>query len=974
MKPERATEPPTVAPSPEAPALSREQVKRELEVLHQGQHRTLRSAIFARLADAADDGATVDAKVRGESRTFRVVATSGELALRRELAREPVEATVYVVPFARSLPRDLEAVLAGGRLWLPQIESLLPRRFGARAGTRRLLASKLRLVAQRDGTRTYGRGEAPSIDLDDAWLAFLRDRLGVEGLETEAQLFAATLLDRERRGKALAALFEQVKGAWEELVQVLDLRMGPSARLLLTAWRDDTAVELAAMAVVAEATGAVLREGEGTAFTLLTTVIEMRVRQTQGHPLRPASGAALTKALLDLGYLVRLVWPVLSEAGNDPLRRAILKEAEMVLELPHVRSLALGSNRLPFTFDHRCRVFVEAVDAASSAIDAAAAQRTILGVDEAAAALLAHDAAQGDEHLEEQVEMAARLAAFLGEPEAQGALMPGPAGHSPQAEVIGLATLQATTGGYVDWARQLVRADTSGPLGKGLLPLVARVDQVRDALDARFARAYAQLVGKRGDRGVLRGTALVDGRGAELVLIEDALATMGLSLLEADKDLRLLILCMDGMSLANLAELWSSIARTSLVPVSRGRRSPVLAHIPTMTRLSRSALFAGRAMIQGESLDTSRDGDRLAHHAAVKRMGETPRVLLKKELMGTGGGLSNDAEQAVRGPDRIVAVVVNAIDDQLKGSAQLRVTLSTRHIPALDALLTAAESTGRLVLLVSDHGNVNSLRFLGAAVRSAGKDGEGGERGARHRGLGAAEAAMPDEIELPAGALPMPNGQDRVAAAVHETLRYTSLLHFGEHGGASLAEAIAPAVLLAPPGLVPELAALGIKEMPLEPPPFWSRDHALASPPEAPAPAPPAPPERLPTKSPPPTKAAQAVLPFEPSPDTELAATIFKSGLFATQIKEIAEADRPLARKAIDLLVRHGGRMTRDRFAVGLGIDTEGKGQRVRGFLDRLERVLNVDQELVVSMDPRGQNVELDQRLLQSIFLEDAGG
>ena len=960
-------------------------MRRELEALHQGQHRTLRSAIFARLADAADDGGSVDAKVRGENRTFRVVETGSELGLRRELAREQGEATVYVVPFARSLPRNLEAALAGGRLWLPQIESLLPRRFGARAGTRRLLASKLRLVAQRDGTRTYGRGEAPSINLDDAWLLFLRDRLGIEVLETEAQLFTATLLNRERRGKALAACFNQVKGAWEGLRPMCsNLRMGPSARLVLAAWLDGATVELAAMAVVAEATRSVLSEGQGASFTLLTTVIEMRVRQTQGHPLRPLGGAALTKALLDLGYLVPLVWPVLSEAENNPLRRAILEEAEAVLGLPQVRSFALGSNRLPFAFDHRCRVFVEAVEAASVAIDAAAARRAIVAVDEAAATLLAHDTAQGDEGLEEQVEMAARLAAFLAEPEAQGALSPAGTNRPPHAEVIALATFQATTGGYVDWARQRVRADTSGPLGKGLLPVVSRVNQVRDALDARFARAYAQLVGNRGDRGVLGGTALVDGRSADLLLIEDALVPMGLALLEADRSLRLLILCMDGMSFANLAELWSSIARTSLVPVSRGRRSPMLAHIPTMTRLSRSALFAGRAMVQGESLDTGRDGDRLAQHPAVRRMGEVPRVLLKRELMGTSGGLSDDAEQAVRGADRIVAVVVNAIDDRLKGSAQLRVMLSTRHIPALDALLTAAESTGRIVLLVSDHGHINSLRFIGAPVQNPGNGGEGEGLGARHRGLGASEAAMPDEIELPAGALPMPRGQDRVAVAVHETRRYTSLLHFGEHGGASLAEAVAPAVLLAPRGLIDQLRALGVEERPLESPDVLnprSCPRRRARGPSARASGSPG--ACLPGGTAAESSAGRAALRavprwgLRPNPRhrrRRRRSPSSKSQLFRSQIREIAESERDLAKKAIELLLRHGGRLSRDRFAVELGIDTAGKGVRVPGFLARLEKVLNVDQELVVSMDRKGQNVELDERRLRSLFLEDAGG
>jgi hypothetical protein len=256
-------------------------------------------------------------------------------------------------------------------------------------------------------------------------------------------------------------------------------------------------------------------------------------------------------------------------------------------------------------------------------------------------------------------------------------------------------------------------------------------------------------------------------------------------------------------------------------------------------------------------------------------------------------------------------------------------------------------------------------------VRSTGKEVEGAERGARHRGLAAAEAALPDEIELPAGALAMPKGTDRVAVAVHETLRYTTPLHAGEHGGASLAEAIAPAVLLAPPGLLSELKALGVEAIPLEPPSFWNREQALAVEPEAPPP--PAPTERVQVASPSP-RVAQTVLSFEPSSEPGLAETVFKSALFRSQLREIAESERPLAMKAIEILLRHGGRMARDPFAVGLGIDTAGKGLRVPGFLDRLERVLNVDQEPVISMDRKGQSVALDLRRLRSLFLEDEGG
>ena len=97
----------------------------------------------------------------------------------------------------------------------------------------------------------------------------------------------------------------------------------------------------------------------------------------------------------------------------------------------------------------------------------------------------------------------------------------------------------------------------------------------------------------------------------------------------------------------------------------------------------------------------------------------------------------------------MVAVVVNAIDDQLKGSAQLRVMLSSKHIRPLAALLEAAESTGRLVLLVSDHGNISSQRFIGAAARLPAKEAQGAEKQVRRAWQFAYQRdPTPDELKL----------------------------------------------------------------------------------------------------------------------------------------------------------------------------------------------------------------------------------
>jgi len=953
----------TVPPNADAPALTVKHVEHELSLIHQKyKHRTRRTALFARLVDQTDEGATVKVAADGETLQFRLVSAAGELDLRQKLANEEDERTVYLVPFARRLPRDIEATLAAGRLFWPQAESLLPQRFGAKTCTARVRQSKLRLVAQRDGTRNYAKGEAPSVDLDDAWLLVVRNRLEPESFSTEAHLFAAMLLDRERRGASLATLLADVPKAREELADVLERRLGSNARWILEAWLEDLAVELAAMAIVGEAARATLNDPGAELHRVLLAVIRERVRRTAKHPLATLQGPALAKALVDLGYLVAQMWPKLSLA--EETRQAILRSAEDLFDNDDLRSLASGSNRLPMALAQQCQGFVAALDALVATPEASGVMDA---VDTAAAELLAHEAAAQNSVLRDHVEMATRLAAFVVDPGTRDLLQPV---DGAQAEVVRLATFQAQTGGWVDYARHVARPDASSTLRMGLTKLLGAVDAIRDDFDVRFAKAYVRCVGQRGDRSALRGAVRLPGQTLQALVIEEVLTSVGLDALHKTGDLKLLVLCMDGMSWANLAELWGSMQRASFVPVSRGPRLPVLAHVPTITRLSRSALFAGRALVAGDKLDTTRDGERLEKHEGVRQLGETPITLLRGDILGEGGGLSSRAKHLVVTGPRVVAVVVNAIDDQLKGSTQMRVRFSVDDIRPLRDLLDAAEDTGRLVLLTSDHGNVTWRRFVGAAVRS-GKDPEGMDRGARHRFLREGESAQGDEIELPVGALARTKGVDRVAVAVHESLRYTMLTHAGEHGGASLAEAIAPTVLLAPRGLLSTLEAVGVTPCPLEPPRFWELGAARIAPEVLPVDAPAAPvvASSVATK-----KSGQTALAFEvpaKEPPPPLFDALVKSKFFQAQLKHLPEQNRGPCLQAIELLLRRGGRIAQESFATEMGLNFIG---RVAGFVQRMEQVLNVEAEPVVELDERSRVVTLDVPRLRGLFLESGDG
>ncbi len=310
--------------------------------------------------------------------------------------------------------------------------------------------------------------------------------------------------------------------------------------------------------------------------------------------------------------------------------------------------------------------------------------------------------------------MAARLSAWL----LARRVRPQLAEYGTQWQAaVDLARRYTEEGGFLDWARQALRGMRGA--GDALMASVRKLYEVVDAEaradDQRFARAYVAWV----DAGKPSN---------EVLPIEHVTKRVVAQFLKGGEHRRLLLVLMDGMSYAAAVQVlqrlrdqrrWSPIAWRT--PGWNGQLPipPVLAAAPTLTEVSRAALFAGVADPRFGDQGTDKDDARWASNPQVRELvGDEPLKVFFRRDIHAGHELIDEVKQAVAGDQRVVAVVVNAIDEQLKGSLQVAVDYSKTPILPLEALLSAADGAERAVLLVADHGHVagDAMRVVGGRI------------------------------------------------------------------------------------------------------------------------------------------------------------------------------------------------------------------------------------------------------------------
>ncbi|MBL8678386.1 MAG: BREX-2 system phosphatase PglZ [Myxococcales bacterium] len=954
----------------QAPLVSRDALVEELKALHKRWHRTRDTLLYARL-ERELPSITVD--TNEGPLPFVVRTAECELELRAALVdgvregetssagdphgRDPV---VVLVDFdLPRVPADLLGRVATGKVLRIAGDRVLRAVFsGAHIAQEVLRARALCEAIRSESEWTAPAPPGGTVTEAYAWRAWL-ERRGVFESASETDLSLLSRVATQRAPEGFAKILADRPALARDLSQWLARAIGPLAPAWLALWLRSEGTLAASVAFALDAVRASLGRED-----FVDGIVRSRLDE-----LLASIDAKSVSAEQWADYAERLAthW-----AGRDAALRAIFDEAERWLPShSKVTEVAASSRFLRTSLGARQRELASTLDRARTD----GGERALVDARVALERLGEHHAREVDASARatfERARMALRLLGWL--------LLRSrrPADDASEAIVLQeRAEDYVRNGAWVDWARSVARGAEEDELAAAVQRVVEAVDHERDADDRAFSRALISWVEL--------------GRSAtqRLVPIESALERFACGFLarrgadERAATRRLAVIVLDGMSWANCVELLESLTGAGYFPLrfngqrtDRGAFAPVIAALPTITEVSRSALLSGRLLDAGEALDSSKDVARFESHARLRALndGARPTLLLKRTLQTASGDASSEALDAMSSDRPVVGVVVNAIDDQLKAGRQMRIEYTLDAIRPLRALLDRATLAQRAILLVADHGHVSGARMTRTNLARS-DDG-----GSRWRAIKAKEHASASELVVGSPYVWRPKGATHLALLVGETDTHGVVPGAGEHGGASMAEVIAPAVLIGSETLPERVRSVrgdleldgDLEAVVIDRPPWWSVDKSARSLLEGPAKphadhgargksAAPSPQLALPSlaNTPPSAPVATAAAPQRaPSKWT----TFFErsKALGAMGIEKLD----PRWVAIIEALAEEGGALAPDRIASRTGVIAS----RVEGLVARMSELFNADGSQVLRFDAGTKLVHLDLALLEEIF------
>lgn len=328
---------------------------------------------------------------------------------------------------------------------------------------------------------------------------------------------------------------------------------------------------------------------------------------------------------------------------------------------------------------------------------------------------------------------------------------------------------------FVDWARESVcRGEDVEELTGAYQQLDQAVLIRREQFNQKFAQSLADWTS-------------TGSTSSEVCGVEDVLSNYVGKI--AGENNRVLLVVLDGMSWAVCHELLGDFRSEhwfeATLEESSSLPPPVIATVPSVTNYSRVSLLSGE-LLRGDYSTEKRnfESSDTLRQACDRRY--PPIIFHKKEVSeGARGIVGEDLSKAILSTtNKIVGVVFNAIDDRLSGAQQVREDWNINRISPLGAILKLARDSGRVVILVSDHGHV----WHRPEARLTPGD-------ASSRWRTKSQDAAEGEIKITGNRVLDEAGNHSVVVPFVETIYYSRQQN-GYHGGATPQEMICPLVIL----------------------------------------------------------------------------------------------------------------------------------------------------------------------------------
>jgi hypothetical protein len=351
------------------------------------------------------------------------------------------------------------------------------------------------------------------------------------------------------------------------------------------------------------------------------------------------------------------------------------------------------------------------------------------------------------------------------------------ASHAPvSGDLANLTDRYVAEDSWVDTALSAARrgAELPGSIAT-LRTIIDLVSRRRRHRDRQFARALAAAP-----------HPAVPG-------VEDILRRVVLPLVESRPTL---LLVLDGLSMSVTNELFSGTTELSWteasVPELLGggapRRAGALAVLPTLTRRSRCSLLCGD-LREGDEQAERAGFAAILRAAGLQAPGGRPDPIFHKKALDSvpaGAALATEVNDAIADTEgrRLVAAVLNYVDETLHHTDPGRATWTVDTIPHLRPLLQAAHRAGRAVIITSDHGHVIERR---ESIKLDRANLYGQRAHANADRIGDSEILVEGPRVL--------TDTGTAVLAVDDIVRY-GLVNAGYHGGGSPAEVVVPVIAL----------------------------------------------------------------------------------------------------------------------------------------------------------------------------------